>query len=57
MDLMPHVPTELIIVGDFNCVLANSDCTGHRTSSRALEKLIQGLRLFDVWDTTTNTQA
>jgi len=31
--LLPHVPTELIMAGYFYCVLSNSDCTGHRTSS------------------------
>jgi len=48
MKLIPHFPTELIMAGDFDCVLSNSDCTRRRTSSRALERLIQGLRLFHV---------
>jgi len=57
MELIPHAPTELIMIDDFNCVLTNSDCSGHRTSSRALEMLIQGLRLIDVWDSSINMQA
>jgi len=28
--LLPHVPTDLILAGDFNCVLSNNDCTGSR---------------------------
>ena len=27
--LLPHVSTEMILADDFNCVLSNSDCTGH----------------------------
>jgi len=50
LDLIPHVPTELIKAGDFNCVLSNSDCTRHRPSGRASERLIRGLPLLGVWD-------
>ena len=38
--LLPHVSTEMILAGVFNGVVSNSDCTGHRPSSRALEKLV-----------------
>jgi len=47
-------PTKLILAGDFNCVINNNDCTGLRTCNRALERLINGLRLKDAWDTETN---
>jgi len=32
----------------------NNDCTGQRTCSRALERLINGLRLKNAWDKETN---
>jgi len=28
IDLMPHTPTEMIMTGDFNCVISTLDCTG-----------------------------
>lgn len=56
IDLIPHTPTEMIMVGDFKCVMSHLDCTGHRNSSRRLERLIQGLGQVDVWDATVNRQ-
>ena len=56
LDLIPHTPTATIIAGDFNCVTSNLDCTGHYNGSRALERLIQGLGLVDVWEATANRQ-
>ena len=56
IDLIPHTLTDLIMAGDFNCVLSNLDCTGHHNSSRTLERLIQGLGLVDVWDASVNRQ-
>jgi len=47
--LLPHVSTEMILAEEFNRVVSNSDCTGHRPSSRAQEKLVEGLRLYDAW--------
>ena len=44
MELLPHVSTE-ILAGNLNCLLSNGDCTGHRPSSKALERMVQGLRL------------
>jgi len=52
--LLPLKPTKLILTGDFNCVINNNDCTGQRTCSRALERLINGLQLKDAWDTEMN---
>ena len=54
--LIPHTATGLIMAGDLNCVLSNLDCTGHRNSSRTLERLIRGLGLVDVWDASVNRQ-
>ena len=42
-------PTDLLIRGDFNCVLHPSDTTGHFQSSRALSEMIRGLELHDAW--------
>jgi len=48
INIIPQTPAEIILAGDFNCVQSDSDCTGHRYSSRTLEKLLQGLKLKDV---------
>ena len=55
--LIPSSSTVMILAGDFNCVLTNEDCTGQRYFSIALERLIRGLDLIDVWETasTRNT--
>jgi len=39
----------MIIGGDFNCVIATSDTTGHYYHSRALAELIHGFALKDTW--------
>jgi len=54
IELLPLKPTKLILAGNFNRVINNNDCTGQRTCSRALERLIKGLQLKDAWDTETN---
>jgi len=54
LGLLPLSPTKLILAGDFKCVLNNNDCTGQRTCSRALERLINDVRLKGAWDTETN---
>jgi len=56
IDLMPHTPTEMIMAGDFNSVASTLDCTGHRNNSRALQRLLSGLGLVDVWEATDNRQ-
>jgi hypothetical protein len=43
----------MIIGGDFNCVLAKSDATGHFNFSRALNTLISGYDLVDMLATAT----
>jgi len=42
------------MAGDFNCVQTENDCTGHRYSRRALERLINGLQMTDVRDASLN---
>lgn len=51
--LLSNSHTHLILGGDFNCVLAPEDCTGRYNYSRTLDRLIQGLRLKDVWQERT----
>lgn len=50
IDLMSHTPTEIRMAGDFTCVTSTLDCTGHRNQSRALQRLLHGLGLLDVWE-------
>jgi exonuclease III len=40
--LLIHPNPNMILARDFNCVLANSDCTGSSNISRALVNLIKG---------------
>jgi len=43
-------PTDLLIGGDFNCVLHPGDTTGQFQPSRALTEMIRGLELHDAWN-------
>lgn len=47
---LSRVATEMIMADDFECVLSNSDCTGHRPNSWALKWVVQFPRLCDIWD-------
>ena len=49
--LLLETPSMMLIGGDFNCVLAKTDCTGNFNYSRALHALIRGLDLIDMWET------
>ena len=42
----------MIVGGDFNCVLSQADCTDNMNYSKALDKLVHGLKLTDVWTPT-----
>ena len=48
--LLKDVPTTMILGGDFNCVLTKTDCTGHLNFSRALNALVKGFHLVDMWE-------
>jgi len=48
--LLKEIPTTIILGGDFNCVLAKTDCTGHFNYSRALNALIRGFDFVDMWE-------
>jgi exonuclease III len=55
LHLIPDTPAEQVLAGDFNSVIQHTDTTGSVAYSKALEKLIKGLELHDVWDhTVTN---
>ena len=47
---MLHARYNMVLVGDFNCVLTPSDSTGSFNISRALQRLVTVLGLVDVWD-------
>jgi exonuclease III len=49
--LLPSTPAEILLVGDFNCVLSHADSTGQGKYSRTLEKLVRGFSLHDAYDT------
>jgi exonuclease III len=48
--LLPTYGNDMILAGDFNCVLSRCDTTGQGNHSRALEQIICGYKLTDVWD-------
>ena len=48
--LLRDIPTSLLQRGDFNSVHADIDTTGRRTYSRALQELIRGYDLVDMWE-------
>ena len=51
--LLRNAPENLLLGGDFNCVLDASDATGTCTYSRTLAALVQGYALRDVWTQST----
>jgi hypothetical protein len=49
--LLQATPNTVILGGDFNYVLAKEDVTGHFNFSRALNTLVKGYNLVDMWTT------
>jgi exonuclease III len=49
--LLWSIPPTMIIGGDFNCVLSQTDCTGNINYSKALDRVVCGFDLTDVWET------
>jgi exonuclease III len=47
--MLPTKHTEIILAGNFNCILDTVDSTGHKSFSRALSSIVSGYRLHDVW--------
>jgi hypothetical protein len=50
LHLLPPPGGDMILGGDFNCVLLREDATGQPMLSRALDILVRGLQLVDAWD-------
>ena len=50
ISLLPSAPTKIVLAGDFNCVLLQTDSTGQGNNSKTLEKLVRGLSLQDACD-------
>jgi len=55
--ILRAAPEEIVLGGDFNCILEKSDTTGHPNYSRALAQLIQGLALRDAWEINPSSHA
>jgi endonuclease/exonuclease/phosphatase family metal-dependent hydrolase len=51
--LLPITQTNLILAGDFNCVLSQADATGQRDYSKALGNLVYGRGLVVVGNMST----
>lgn len=47
--LIGFLPPDLIMGGDFNCVLSSEDCMGEQISSRVLDRVVCRLSLIDTW--------
>jgi endonuclease/exonuclease/phosphatase family metal-dependent hydrolase len=52
---MRTTPSRMILGGDFNCVLTQTDCRGKGNYSRALQQLVRGYDLVDVWEAKTTS--
>ena len=48
--LIPITPGEIVLAGDFNCIINPLDTTGTTPYSRTLASFINTSRLQDVWD-------
>jgi len=51
--LLPSIHPTMIIVGDFKCVLPQTHCTGNINYSKALDRMVRGFDLTDVWERIT----
>ena len=51
--LLPTGPREILVAGDFNCVISPADCTGSPNLSKALSATLAGLALHDAWEQTS----
>jgi exonuclease III len=47
--LLEMASEDILLGGDFNCVLDAGDTTGHGSYSRSLSTLIHGYSLRDAW--------
>jgi len=49
--LLPANTTEMLLAGDFNCVVSPKDCTAKPNFSKASLSPIKGMALHDIWET------
>jgi exonuclease III len=47
--LLRAIPTTMVVVDEFNCALTKTDTTGHFNYSKALNELVKGFELVDMW--------
>ena len=55
--LLGSASDDIILGGDFNCVLEAADSTGHGSFSRSLATLVQGYALRDAWQARSDSHA
>jgi exonuclease III len=48
--ILPVTPKELLLAGDFNCIINSADSTGNVPCSKALDKIVKWLGLHNVWN-------
>jgi len=48
--LLPADLSDIILAGDFNCLISNTGCTGQKNYSRALASVVRGFNLTGVWE-------
>ena len=51
--ILPTTKSDMLLAGDFNCILETNDSTGQKHFSRALASIVNELDLHDVWDATS----
>jgi exonuclease III len=51
--LLPSTDTDMILAGDFNCIIDKTETTGSGSYSRALKIWVRGLGLSDGWNSLT----
>jgi exonuclease III len=55
--LLRSVSNDILLGGDFNCVLEAADSTGHGSYSRFIATLVQGYSLRDAWQAIPDSNA
>jgi endonuclease/exonuclease/phosphatase family metal-dependent hydrolase len=48
--LLPTTECELLLAGDFNCIIRKDESSVNRNISSSLEQLIRGFQLHDAWE-------
>jgi endonuclease/exonuclease/phosphatase family metal-dependent hydrolase len=48
--LLPTAPVEMVLAGDFNCVVNTAETAGATPCSRTLGRIITELGMHDAWD-------